>query len=99
MDIPTRDDSRAVPPELKLVRAALDLLIKDGMDYLTKCDSKPVKPPPLWFDQRRAFNDLCKCGHMTKRLADLNDLDAVYISERFRAYVRRYYAALDSQSE
>lgn len=97
MDIPSRDDTRAVPPELRLVRAALGLFVKDGIEYLT--NGKPAKPQPLWYDQRRAFNDLCACGRMTRRLADLNDLDANYISEKFRAFVRRHYTALDSQSE
>ncbi|SDB02901.1 hypothetical protein SAMN02927930_00105 [Pseudidiomarina indica] len=84
--------SADVLPEMKLVRAALDLFIKDAIDYLTACERPPAKFNELFHDQQQAFNDLCRCGRITKRLAHLNDLDPHYISERFRRYVRRYYS-------
>lgn len=82
-------------PALKLVRAALLLLIRDGMEYLQQCHNPPTTPyykTLNWIEKEAAFNDLCKCGRMTRHLADLNQLDPEVISEKFRRNVRRYYS-------
>lgn len=95
-----REDTRAVIPEQRLARAALDLFIKDGIDYLTTCESQPKgNAKGLFYDQKRAFNDLCRCGRMTKRLAEFNDLDARYISSKFRRYVQRYYSEVHPEAD
>lgn len=82
-------DSRAAnSPEFRLVRAALLLFFKDADDYLKETPSTLAEVKRA---RKEAFNDLLRCGKMTRRLAQLNDLDAQALAEGFRGYVRRNY--------
>lgn len=79
-----------------MVRAALFLFLKDADDYLHE---KPNADKKLLIEQKNAFDDLLRCGKMTKQMAELNQLDAHYISERFRGYVRRYYSEVQPEAD
>lgn len=92
----------AAVPALKLVRAALLLFIRDGMDYLQQCGNPPKKRTylaTLWAEKKSAFDDLCHCGRMTRHLAELNQLDAEMISAKFRRNVRRYYSEFQPEED
>lgn len=93
-------DSAEDVPEFELVRSALSLLIKDANYYLDRAEQPPEHPRALehWHMCRDVFNDLCYCGTMTRRLANLNQLKPETISELFRERVRNFYAS-SPQSE
>ena len=88
-------DAPEETPESKLMRAALYLFFRDAVAYLKNCENVPkhwITIENLRF-QKEAFDDLCACGEITRRLAEFNGLDARILSSRFRSYVRQYYAA------
>ena len=83
-------------PEFRLVRAALSLFFKDADDYLHELTTTQAD---VRRERKEAFNDLLRCGKMTRRLADLNDLDPQYLSYYFRRYVRRYYSEVQPEAD
>ncbi len=76
-------------PERKLWGAALALLLADARHYL---ESNKKKEP----HHKEAFDDLCYCGVMTKRLCRYLDIEPDWLSERFRRYVREYLYQRDT---
>jgi hypothetical protein len=69
-------------PERQLWGAALALFIADARFYIES--DKPKAP-----HHKEAFDDLCFCGSITKRLCEKADTDPVWLSERFRCYARK----------
>lgn len=69
-------------PEQRLWGAALALLIADARFYI---ESGKAKEP----HHKEAFDDLCFCGAITKRLCEKTDTDPAWLSERFRCYARK----------
>ena len=74
-------------PELKLWRTALLKLINDAQDHLISTTRNKTDRATF----KAAFNDLCACGRMTRRLCRFADYDAEWLSDKFRKYVRDYY--------
>jgi len=65
--------------EYRLWCAALDMLIKDGQSYW-KCQKWREADS---VEQEQAFDDLLRCGPMTRHCCRWLDLDPQWISEGF----------------
>ncbi|WP_377894200.1 hypothetical protein [Alteromonas sp. R78001] len=74
--------SEYITPERRLWGASLALLIADACFYM---ESSKAKEP----HHKEAFDDLCFCGAITKRLCEKTDTDPAWLSERFRCYARK----------
>lgn len=83
------DENAALLPELRLARAALSLFVKDATDHLHGKHGRNAK---INNEMQSAFDDLLRCGHMTRRLCRHIDIDADYLSWKFREYVKRHYS-------
>jgi len=70
-----------VAPERRMWGAALALLIQDAIFWVSDKEKKQDH-------HREAFNDLCFCGVITKRLCQKTDIDPAWLSEQFRKYLR-----------
>jgi len=68
-------------PEERLWGAALALLIDDARYWLSNGKQKHAH-------HKEAFDDLCFCGAMTKRLCAKTDTDPAWLSERFRKFAQ-----------
>jgi hypothetical protein len=71
--------SEAGKPERALWAAALDLLIKDGQAHWQGRGSTAGEV----YELEAAFDDLCRCGPMTRHCCRWLDLDPRWISEGF----------------
>jgi hypothetical protein len=68
-------------PEKHLWAAVLALFIADARFYI---ESQKAKEP----HHKQAFDDLCFCGTMTKRLCAMTDKNPVWLSEKFRKFAQ-----------
>ena len=66
-------------PERYLWAAALDLLIRDGQAYW--CNASRRKDTAIELEQ--AFDDLMRCGPMTRHVCRWLDADPLAVSEAF----------------
>jgi len=66
-------------PERHLWAAALDLLIRDGQAYWRNASRR--KDTAIELEQ--AFDDLCRCGPMTRHVCRWLDSDPLAVSEAF----------------
>ena len=65
--------------ERRLWAAALDLLIKDGQAYWLK----PSRQGNTAIELEQAFDDLCRCGPMTRHCCRWLDSNPVAVSQAF----------------
>ena len=66
-------------PERDLWAAALELLIKDGQAYWRNASRRRE----VAIEQEQAFDDLMRCGPMTRHVCRWLDADPVKVSEWF----------------
>jgi len=70
-------------PEQKLWTATLNLFLVDAVSHI----SKKKAPDHLINTWSESYYDLVSCGELTRRLAFYNDLDAEYLSLKFRKHI------------
>lgn len=77
----TEQGDQAGAPELRLWRSALTLLVLDARNHWHEKKGTGR-------DELRAFNDLCRCGPMTRWLCSMTGDNPEAVSEAFRGWCR-----------